>query len=239
VRLSVPTYPLIRVLCDVYAARQVESPWPLQAGAEATVTVIANPNSPTGQWLPPDELRNFIAAQTGIVVIDEAYAPFTGYSAIAFLLDFPNLIVVRTFSKAYSLAGMRVGYALADPVLIDEIRSAHLPYPTSTCGLAAASVALADGHRLEQMIALVVAERSRVQRELLVLGWDAPPSHGNFLYVRPPAGTALDACETLARNGVLIRYFPGIDKDRLRVTISSSSSNDAFLTAARSIAHDL
>jgi histidinol-phosphate aminotransferase len=236
VYISDPTYPVLNLLCAVYSAQQVISAWPLETAAAAVVTFVVNPNSPTGAWVEPDALRRFIADQPGIVVVDEAYAPFAGGSVAGFVLDHPHQLVVRTFSKAYSLAGMRVGYALGAPDLISEMRAAHLPYPTSACALAAAAAALADTVRHTRMVEFVTAERARVRESLSTLGWDAPLSSGNFLYARPPGGQALRTYQELAKSGVLLRYFPNIDRERLRITIADKPANDSFLGAVAALA---
>jgi histidinol-phosphate aminotransferase len=236
VYISDPTYPVLNLLCAVYSAQPVIRAWPLKMTVSAVLTFVVNPNSPTGAWVEPDALRRFIADQPGIVVIDEAYAPFADGSVVGFVLDYPHQLVVRTFSKAYSLAGMRVGYALGAPDLISEIRSAHLPYPTSTCALAAATAALTDTVRHAEMVDLVKAERAKVRESLTVLGWDVPPSFGNFLYARPPGGQALRTYQELAKSGVMLRYFPNIDSERLRITIASKSANESFLSVVSELA---
>jgi len=233
VRVFNPTYPVLNLLCAVYSANPLNSTWPAEARAdEAAITFVVNPNSPTGSWIPDDELMSFVTNQKGIVVVDEAYAPFADGSVAGWVAEAPNLIVVRTFSKAYSLAGMRVGYAVCSAALATELRVAHVPYPTSSCAVAAALAALADQDRHRQMIALIVAERSRVSRRLTALNWDVMPSHANFVYARPPGGRAEAAGRRLANAAILVRYFPGLDQERLRVTVSDSTANDAFLAAA-------
>jgi histidinol-phosphate aminotransferase len=233
VRVFNPTYPVLNLLCAVYSANSLNSTWPAKARSdEAAITFVVNPNSPTGSWISDDELMSFVTHEKGIVVVDEAYAPFAEGSVAGWVAEAPNLIVVRTFSKAYSLAGMRVGYAVCSSALAAELRAAHVPYPTSSCAIAAAHAALADQTRHQQMIALIAAERSRLSRRMTDLSWNVMPSHANFVYARPPGGRAEAAVRRLANAAVLVRYFPGLDQERLRITVSDPSANDAFLAAA-------
>lgn len=146
----------------------------------------------------------------------------------------PHQLVIRTFSKAYSLAGLRVGYAVGVPDVISELRAAHLPYPTSSCALAAGVAALSEPEQHREMVAFIVNERARVSERLQALGWEVPQSYTNFLYARPPDGSAGLINHKLAEAGILVRYFPKIDPEWMRISIGNASDNNSLLQAITS-----
>lgn len=232
-----PTYPVIELLCATYGAQTIASSWPPRTDTNnrPVVTFVVNPNSPTGAWVPPTALIEYVRTQHGLVVIDEAYAPFTGESMIGTIADNPHQVVIRTFSKAYSLAGLRVGYAVGVPAVIAELRAAHLPYPTSSCALAAGVAALSEPEQHRKMVEFIVDERSRVSERLQALGWEVPQSYANFLYARPPGGSAGLICRRLAEAGILVRFFPNIDPERVRISIGTAADNYSLLLAIASL----
>ena len=232
VGLTRPAYPVMPVLCAVYAVRTGARDWPVREpydAGDAVVSFVANPNSPTGEWLSPPEFEDRFGSVAGLVVIDEAYAPFTGRSMVEVLDRHPNWIVVQTFSKGYALAGLRIGYAVAAPELIDEMAGAQLPYPVSTVALRAAGAALEDDEYNRSTLELILAERERLVAGLTGHGWHCPASEANFVYARPPSGDAARVHRELARRNVLVRYFPAIDETRLRISVGTTGQTDALL----------
>jgi histidinol-phosphate aminotransferase len=239
VGLTRPAYPVMPVLCAVYAVRTVVGDWPVREpydAGDAVVSFVANPNSPTGQWLSPPEFEDRFGSVAGLLVIDEAYAPFTGHSMVDVLGRHPNWIVVRTFSKGYALAGLRVGYAVAAPELVDEMAGAQLPYPVSTVALRAAGAALADDEHNRSTLQLVLAERERLVAGLTGHGWHCPASQANFVYARPPSGDAATVHRELARRHVLVRYFPAIDETRVRISVGTAAETDSLLSHVGALA---
>ncbi|WP_084128329.1 histidinol-phosphate transaminase [Demequina sp. NBRC 110055] len=201
------------------------------------VAMLCSPNNPTGPTLTRDEFARFMAAvpRSLLVVLDEAYVEFVrDADAVAGLEELerhPNLLVLRTFSKAYGLAGARVGFALGPVELITPVRACVTPFSVSSTAQAAAMASLepvAEAELLERVDA-VVAERPRLREGLRALGWDVPEAQGNFVWL--PAGertveiaVALAALEP----AVLVRPFAG---EGIRVTVGSAVENDAVLAA--------
>jgi histidinol-phosphate aminotransferase len=207
-----------------------------RVGDRTRLILICNPNNPTGTLLGPQDLHEFLhrVPADRLVAVDEAYLDYArgpaATSAIALCATHPNLVVLRTFSKAYGLAGLRVGYLVGAPYVVAQLRKACLPYSVSTVAQAAASAALDRRADLLARTGDVVAERRRVRRSLCAGGWEVPPSEANFVWLRLGAGSAEFGlwCGDL---GVSVRAFPG---EGVRVSIGSPADNDAFLAAAAS-----
>ena len=207
---------------------------------QTRIVFIANPNNPTGTWLPPTEVQAFVASvpRGVLVVLDEAYneylQPDEQASSASWIAAYPNLIVSRTFSKAYGLAGLRVGYGIADAGVADMLNRVRQPFNVNSIAQAAALAALDDD--------AYVAESARLNREgllQLMQGLDAIgiaylPSHGNFLMIRVAdagKGAAL-VYEGLLRAGVIVRPVANYGlPDWLRVTVGLPEENARFLSA--------
>lgn len=198
------------------------------------VVIVCNPNNPTGTVLGQAELRGLLELVPSdcLIVLDEAYWEYVRHpdarSGLSFCQDWPNLAVLRTFSKAYGLAGLRVGYLVGDPYVVMQLRKACLPYSLSVVAQAAARAALRMGDQLLERVEETVAERTRVRKDLLAAGWVVPPSEANFLWLRlGEASAAFDRwCGDM---GIGVRAFPG---EGVRVSLGSPADNDAFLAAA-------
>ena len=209
-----PTYALYRIATDLEGAALTERE------ADADVVWRCNPNNPTGEAVPPEELAALAAGLRAIVVVDEAYVEFGGRSAVPWVEELPNLVVVRTLSKAFGFASLRVGFAVAHPetaALLDERRA---PAPISGPAARIAAAALADP-RLE--LEPLLAERERVRLALLEAGYDAPPTATNFVYVRTDEPLA----ERLEAQGLVVRAVGG----GIRITLRRPSENDLLLRA--------
>ncbi|MDT4905550.1 MAG: histidinol-phosphate aminotransferase [Pseudonocardiales bacterium] len=203
---------------------------------------VCNPNNPTGTAVDRDALVRFLRSVPADVVVglDEAYREFVTDASVpdglTLLEEFPNIVVLRTFSKAYGLAGLRVGYAVAgDPAITNALRQTQVPFAVSTVAQAAALASLepeAEAQLLAR-VADIAAERDRVHAELLELGYEVPPSQANFVWV--PLGDATTewaaGCE---ERKVIVRGFAGAGA---RVTVSTPDENDRFLAAAADLAH--
>lgn len=237
-----PTYSLYEVLVAVQNARMEWVDWPENyalplselAAVGAAVTFLANPNAPTGTTVNPGAVAELSRRVKGVLVVDEAYADFAaaGTSCIDLVRRHRNLIVLRTFSKGYSLAGLRFGYAVADAGLIAGLRKVKDSYNCDAISIALATAAIGDPDYLRQTVARVVAERERLAGCLRRRGWDVLDSQANFLFARPRDGQANRRYEALKQRNILVRYFDGRRlSDRLRITIGTPDQNDALLAA--------
>jgi histidinol-phosphate aminotransferase len=182
-----------------------------------------------------DELLAFLDAVPSnvLVVIDEAYREFVRepevIDGIDLYRDRPNVVVLRTFSKAYGLAGFRVGYAVGHPPVVAAIRKCALPFGVSHVAQAAAIASLAAEEELLERVEALVAERTRVVDELRAAGWDVPETHANFVWM-PLGDDTVAFAEAVQDEGVSVRPFPG---DGARVSIGEREANDIFLSVAR------
>jgi histidinol-phosphate aminotransferase len=201
------------------------------------VVFIANPNNPTGTWVTAAELEAFIADLPAhvIVALDEAYFEYTVglplQNGIDWLRKFPNLVVFRTFSKAYGLAGVRVGYAVSHPTVADMLNRVRQAFNVSTIGLAGAAAALDDTLHVSAAVNVAIAERARLTAKLVAGGTRVIPSAGNFLlvHVGPDARQKYDA---LLHRGVIVRPVANYQlPEHLRVTLGTVEQNDRFLSA--------
>jgi histidinol-phosphate aminotransferase len=200
----------------------------------ASVTIVCSPNNPTGSTLALADVERLCAETDGLVVIDEAYHEFAGESVVPLLERHPNLVVLRTFSKAMALAGLRVGYLLASPELVREINKARLPYNLNFFSQAAAIAALEETQLLESAVARLVRERERLQATLGRLpGVTAWPSRANFFLLELATADPKAVFAALLRRGVLVRdvtSYPMLSRC-LRVSVGSEEENDALLHA--------
>jgi histidinol-phosphate aminotransferase len=201
-------------------------------GAPA-VSFLCSPNNPTGGLESADSVGNVVAQVPGIVVVDEAYGQFAPWSALELVGSQPRLVVLRTFSKTWALAGLRLGYAVADPAVVASLANVALPYHLDALKQAAGVLALGFGTEMRTRVAAIVEERGRVAAALGELGVEQWPSQSNFILFRvgPGAGTAV--WQGLLDRSVLIRDvsdWPGL-KGCLRVTIGTPFENDRFLAA--------
>ncbi|MEE6271889.1 histidinol-phosphate transaminase [Georgenia sp. MJ206] len=202
--------------------------------ARTRAVLLCSPNNPTGPALREAEVRELLAQvpREVLVVLDEAYVEFVRdpdvVDGLALLRDHKNVVLLRTFSKAYGLAGLRVGYALARPRLIRGLRSASTPFGVNALAQVAALASLRAEAALLERVELVVAERTRVVAALRDQGWDVPDAQGNFIWL-PLAHRALAFAQESAAEGALVRAFAG---DGVRVSIGEHDANDTFLRIA-------
>lgn len=195
---------------------------------------LANPNNPTGTWFSRDDLERFLAAcpKSTIVVLDEAYFEYVSDAAYpdgrTFLDRHPNLIVVRTFSKVYGLAGLRLGFALSSPALADLMNRLRQPFNVNAVAQAAAIAALEDQAYVAEMAAINAQEREALRTSLAALGVTALPSVGNFLCLK--VGDAPRLYQALLRTGVIVRPLgPYGMPHHVRVTVGRPEENARFL----------
>ena len=197
---------------------------------------IANPNNPTGTSLGTTALRAFLAAvpPTALVVVDEAYIEYTDASfpdSSAWLSEFPNLVVTRTFSKAYGLAGLRVGYALSHAAVAEALNRVRQPFNVNTIALAAALAALEDQDHVARSVAATRAGIAYIKQGMDRLGLRHFPTQGNFVLV-DCGRAALPIYEGMLRRGVIVRPVGGYGlPNHLRITVGTEAENQRMLTA--------
>jgi histidinol-phosphate aminotransferase len=201
--------------------------------AKPTLTFITTPNNPTGsvvKLVEITELSKAAAAVGGLLVVDEAYAEFSSEASAATLItEYPNVIVIRTMSKAFAFAGARLGYLIADPVVIDALQLVRLPYHLSAITQAVAEVALSFSTELLAGVDTLIAQREIVQAELTKLGLTITPSAANFLLFGGFKQPADQIWHKLLDRGILIRDVGLLGQ--LRVTIGTAAENQAFISA--------
>ena len=234
-----PSYSLYQVLGALQDADYREIPmgpdYALPEGLDtcgAKLVFIVNPNAPTGVLHPAGALRDFLARSNSMVVLDEAYADFAGESAIDLLPEFPNLIVVRTFSKSYALAGMRLGLGFARREIIAQMMKVKDSYNLDRLAIAAGCAALQDQAWLHETTARIIRTRSDVLEALTAMGLHVPPSRSNFVFPRIPDGRAAEIHQALEARHILVRYFTApLVADSLRVTVGTDDDMAIFVEA--------
>ena len=206
--------------------------------ASPAITFLCSPNNPTGRGEPKDVVEEVLALAPGLVVVDEAYAQFASWSALGMVGDDAPLVVTRTYSKTWSMAGARLGYLLGPaPVVAALWEKAALPYHVDAVKQAAGRLALGFTDEMEDRVALIVAERERIATALGHLPLDTWPSDANFLLFRPRRRPGRQVWEALVERSVLVRDcsgWPRLD-GCLRVTVGTPEENDAFLTALEAV----
>ena len=196
--------------------------------------IFPNPNAPTGQLMEQSSIEEILIANPdSIVIVDEAYIDFGGESALHFLNQYDNLVVVQTFSKSRSLAGMRIGAAFASKELIkylNDVKYSFNSYTMSSAALAAGEAAVRDRAYFEETTQRIIRTRERVSGELRALGFQFADSYANFLFVTHPRIPAQQLFEKLKEAGIYVRYFrqPRID-NYLRITIGTNEEMDALV----------
>jgi histidinol-phosphate aminotransferase len=239
-----PTYSLYPVLAEIDDVKTAEVPWekdwalPIDAlvATKARAVFLANPNAPSGTFVSPQKIEVLCKRFNGVVLIDEAYVDFADDNCLPLLREYQNLVIARTLSKAYSLAGLRFGYAVARPDVIKEMNKARDSYPCDAISVAAATAAILDQEYARKTWEHVKSERQRVSSELTQLGWKVLPSEANFILAAVPDGTGRDVYLGLKEQGILVRYFdkPGL-ADKIRVTIGTSQENNALLGGIKAL----
>ncbi|WCJ57835.1 histidinol-phosphate transaminase [Fontisphaera persica] len=245
-----PSYSLYPVLAEIHGA--VNHPVPLRPDFglpaladlkrgklwrfDAALTYITTPNAPTGRGYALAELEALCQAQRGVVVLDEAYVDFAPENALALALRYPNVIVSRTFSKAYSLCFQRVGYFVGPPALMAALDKIRDSYNVNGLGQIAALATLEDLDYYRRNFQKIIATRQWLSEALRRLGFDVLPSHTNFIFARPPRFPARAWLEKLRASKILVRWwnYPEV-RDYLRITIGTRAEAQALLHAAQRI----
>jgi len=243
-----PSYSLYPVLANIQGATQVELPLDENFQIKAHPSLLAKltgvklvfitqPNAPSGVWLQRVELQRVVEEMQGVVVIDEAYVDFASENCVDLVDDYENVIVARTFSKAFSFAGMRVGWAVGSGALIGALNKVKDSYNVSRLSQLGAEATLDEWEYFQQNVKKVCATRDRTVSELAKLGFFVYPSQTNFVFARPPVPlTAKQWFDGLRAWNILVRWW---DADRIRdfarVSIGTDEEMDKFLAATKEI----
>ncbi|NMG73752.1 histidinol-phosphate transaminase [Aromatoleum diolicum] len=212
----------------------------LPNGDAAGGIIFPNPNAPTGRLLPLADIERIVAGnQQCVVVVDEAYVDFGGESAIALTARYPNLLVVQTFSKSRSLAGLRVGFAVGHPDLIealDRVKDSFNSYPLDRLAIVGAVAAIEDEEYFERTCNAVIRTREQLIADLASLGFEVLPSAANFVFARHPARDAGELAAELRKQAIIVRHFrqPRIEQF-LRITVGTDAQCGALIGALRKI----
>jgi histidinol-phosphate aminotransferase len=201
---------------------------------EPDILLLCSPNNPTGNVMDEAQIGALCEASGGIVILDEAYAEFASASFLRFVEDYDNLAITRSFSKAWRLAGARLGYLVAQPWVIEELQKVRLPYHLSALSQAAGLTALDHAGELMATVETVRHERDRLYRELsTTTGITAYPSEGNFIFFRCNTREATSVWQGLLDRGVLVRDFSSIPscEEHLRVSVGTPEEDERFLEA--------
>lgn len=203
----------------------------------ARIVFLTSPNNPTGNVLPLEQARA-VCRMDALVIIDEAYIEFGGESAVPLLAEFPNLVILRTFSKWAGIAGLRVGYALCDPGLAKLIMAIKQPYNVNVAADVAAQAAIAHRAEIFETVRALITERGRMVQLLEGLGWlKALPSESNFVLFRVEGRSAKAVVKGLRQQGVLVRYYPRPDlADYIRISAGRPEDTDRLVAALRRVA---
>ena len=240
------TYSFYPVFCNFFGIPHTEVPLEEDftqdlsklTAARAQGLLVVNPNAPTGIGIPLPAIEAFVAANADrVVILDEAYMSFFGQSAAPLTKKYENLLVVKTFSKSYSLAGMRCGYAVGSRALLEGLercRDSFNSYPVDRVCQAVCAAAVADAAYYADATARVVSERARLTRALEELGFAVLPSSANFVFARHAERGGQEIYAALRERGVLVRHF---ERPRIaaynRITVGTPAENDALLAALR------
>jgi histidinol-phosphate aminotransferase len=241
VAYALPTYSLYDTLAAIQEARVAAVPLgpgfaqPLAALAaeKARLTIVCNPNSPCGSLAAPAQLDNLARELHGrLLAIDEAYVDFAASDALSMVKRYPNVIVLRSFSKSFSLAGMRVGLCFAQPPVIEQLLKVKDSYNLSRLAVSAGAAALADIGWMRRNVERIKRVRAMTEKRLRQMGFEVPPSQANFVLARIQGHDMAAVAAGLRRRGILVRHFPqSVFRDSLRISIGTPAQMDALFKA--------
>jgi histidinol-phosphate aminotransferase len=242
VAFPTPTYPLLEPLCRLHEVAPSAHPTevfdelPVSLGPDpAPLKFIVNPNSPTGALFDAAAVEAAVIASSGVVAVDEAYVDFAPRSALGLLAGHPNVLLLRTFSKSYGLAGMRIGFALGSREVIEALDAVKDSYNLDRLAIVAAVAAIEDEEHHQKLVGEVVGNREQLAAGLGGLGFEVVPSSTNFVFARPPR-PALQIVEALRERRILVRHY---DREPIagwiRITVGTREQQDTLLTALKEI----
>jgi histidinol-phosphate aminotransferase len=240
----VPTYTLYPVLARLQPCETIEIPFDAEfnlpaklATTGAALTIVCNPNAPTGSFIRVEELASLAAEIKGVLLIDEAYADFAERNCASLVKDFGNVIVLRSLSKGYSLAGLRFGYAIADKDLIEGLVKVKDSYNVDAVAITLATAAVRDQAYFRANVEKIRSDRRALAEQLRGMGFVVPESHSNFVFAQVKNGSAAPIHEELTRRNIFVRYWnqPGL-ADKLRISVGTKEQNERLIAALREIA---
>jgi histidinol-phosphate aminotransferase len=238
-----PSYSLYKTLAAIRDVKFVSSflnqdyswtdPVTSKDGVEVALFLLTNPNAPTSLSFPKEKIKAFASSFKGVVIIDEAYADFADENMmdLAVAAENENTIVMRTLSKSYSLAGLRLGYCVGPEDLIEAMYKVKDSYNIDMLAQAVALAALEDVEWMKKNASKVRATRRRLTDVLRAHGWDVPESQSNFIFAKPAKRQAQEIFNELRARHIFVRYFPGGSTgERLRISIGTEEETDKLLT---------
>jgi histidinol-phosphate aminotransferase len=246
VAYPVPTYSLYPVLANIQNCKAIEVPFDGEfnlpaklATTDATLTIICNPNAPSGTFINVDELSSLADELKGVLLIDEAYVDFAEAKCTSLVKDFDNVIILRSMSKGYSLAGLRFGYAIAQPELIAGLMKVKDSYNVDAVAIALATAAIKDQQYFKENVEKVKVSRKELTEQLRLLSFEVSNSSANFILAKNKNGKAGEIYDKLVQHNIYVRYFdlPGVD-DKLRITVGTKEQNQKLLSALKDILSD-
>ena len=239
-----PTYVLYRTLVEMQPAQRIEIDYPEDyklpidelVKADGAVTFIATPNSPSGHVVPVEDLQELASKLSGVLVIDEAYVDFADSDRLSVVKEFENVISIRTLSKGYSLAGIRLGFGIANPQLLQGLYKVKDSYNIDAIACAIGAVTIRDQDYKNTCVDKVKASRTKLSKELEKLGFQVWNSQTNFILVKPPQDNAEEIYLKLKEKGILIRYFKQERlEDKLRISVGTDEENKVLVEAISSL----
>lgn len=246
VAYPVPTYSLYPVLANLQACDAIEIPFDGEfnlpaklASTNAALTIVCNPNAPSGTFINTSELASLTDELEGVLLIDEAYVDFAEENCTDLVKDFDNVIILRSMSKGYSLAGLRFGYAIARPDLIAGLMKVKDSYNVDAVAIAVATVAIKDQQYFKENVEKVKKDREELTEQLRALKFEVSRSHANFVLAKSKNCKASEIYDKLVQRNIYIRYFdlPELN-DKLRITVGTAKQNDRLIAALKEILSD-
>ncbi len=244
VAYPVPTYTLYDELAELQECPVIRVPFESEnlfdklAATDAKLVIFCNPNAPTTVFYSPELIGDLAGKLEGraVLLIDEAYCDFAPGNCVSLIKEHKNVIILRSLSKGYSLAGLRFGYGIADSGIIDGMMTLKDSYNVDALSIEIATAAISDRAYWAKNVELVKSERARLTEQLRQMGFNVPQSHTNFVFAQIATPTAASVFEQLKKRNIYIRYFPleGIC-DKLRITVGTAAENDRLIAGLEEI----
>jgi histidinol-phosphate aminotransferase len=242
VAYPVPTYSLYPVLATLQNCEAIEIPFddefnlpPRLAGTGAALTIVCNPNAPTGSFVGVEEITSLADELDGVLLVDEAYVDFAEENCARLVRDFDNVIILRSMSKGYSLAGLRFGYAIAKPELIAGLMKVKDSYNVDAIAIAVATAAIKDQQYFKENVEKVKTERQELTEQLRALNFEVPDSSANFVLAKS-SYPASEIYDKLIQRNIYVRYFDLLGLgDKLRITVGTRQQNEKLISALKEV----
>ena len=238
-RLPYPSYILYRTLADIQGASWEQIPfldgWHLPAmfgegDNDLRLVLLPNPNSPSGTVVPAEQIEQLAATLPCPLVVDEAYVDFSDFNCLDLVRRHDNILVTRTLSKSYGLAGIRFGFLVAQPSLVAKLSNIKDSYNCDYLATVAATAAIRSQDWLKDVVTKMNATRARMESQLTEMGFNVTPSHANFVWCQHPSGRHADLHQFLKKQQILIRYMDFPDwGDGLRISVGTDQQSDACM----------